>query len=168
MTIDWASHQDWQDFAHSLWDERPMVSTQTIAERCSGKWSTTITKNIIVGRARICGWERRPSPIHPRPQQDGSCLPPGGNRTVKARSVGKTLPQLKSLALEPATRKPEPVRCEVVQVTRDPNEPIFRRDGTGCLAVGCGAPLYSAIKPYCATHRDLYYQPKRENRSHDV
>jgi GcrA cell cycle regulator len=164
MTINWDG--DHLDFTHNLWAQiNPTISVSKIAEICSTAWGEEVSKNAIVGKAHRQGWDSRPSPIKPGPgwvpgvPRRELCPPPGGYTA---------LPKLPSLKAEPpaepvAAPAPEPqeaAQCPTRRM-RDPGAPLYRRDGTGCLAVGCGAPLYSVIKPYCDSCASKFYTNRK-------
>lgn len=175
MSIDWHNHPERLEFVRGLWYQTgdDYLSTAHISKMCESRWHETVTKNAIVGKAHRCGWEARPSPIKPSngqtPQTPRAaptpCLPPGGY----------SLPRLPSLVAEaapdPAPKPtPKPIIVEKAaecptRIMRDPEEPLYRRDGSGCLALGCGRPLYSVLKPYCQKCADKFYTTQVRKRA---
>lgn len=170
MTINW--DEEHLDYAHRLWEQKGVdyLSTQQIANLCSHAWREEVSKNALVGKAHRQAWEGRPSPIKPGPgwvtgtPRREQCPPPGGYTA---------LPKLPSLKAEPPSESPatpvtapplEPQKVALCpnRLVRDPDAPLYRRDGTGCLAVGCGAPLYSVLKPYCDSCASRFYTSNRK------
>lgn len=181
MTAGWTKDADVVLLARRLWNEG--VSTNSIARQCF------VTKNAIVGYIHRQDWGQRPSPIRRdvvKSQQPAACLPPGGYTslprlesltdgpvpTARTRPTHAAAASLSHPVAEPFCEPP--VQCST-RLVRDPGEPLYRRDGSGCLAVNavddgkggtrfktCDSPLYSVLKPFCEECAKLFYQkPKK-------
>lgn len=180
----WARDPERVLFARRLWEAGD--SAKTVATKCSEEWHEEISKNSIVGASHRGDWGSRPSPIRRdvvRPVQE-ACPPPGGYSQT-------SLPSLPSLttecvanplpALDSGETSSEPPLQHPTRLVRDPNQPLYRRDGTGCLAVRpiddpkdnikfttCDRPLYSVLKPFCEECAKRYYLKPGKTQDHDA
>ena len=164
MSVSWYNDPGKMEYVRSVW--KTGLSTKKMEAVCSAELHEEITKNAIIGQASRHEWGKRQSPIIYGAPKREACPPPGGY----------PLPRLPSLAEPPAAPDPEPEHepdepkvCAFRNV-RAPGEPIYRRDGSGCLAVKgsgktvrlCDSPLYSLTKPYCLDcARNVYAKPPR-------
>lgn len=183
--IEWTSDQI--QYLQRRWNSNDKVSQ--IARDCTIVYGQTVTPNAVVGkvgrmRAKEPGWSSRPSPIRRRSSAGSlaATTPPPVSPDLRARS--KTLPPLPSTLNPPVgfVDRPPPVilpppasrviaaaddqplmrvRCDA----RSADQPIRRRDGSGCLfPIGepghrsfhyCDDGLSSQTAPYCEQHGRL-------------
>ena len=178
-------------FVKDLWQAG--VSTKLIAGKASAHYHFDLSKNAVVGKIHRMhsiepGWDPRLSPIK---RDNPKTAPAPGPLRFRPCTVRSTLPPLPSEpmpafadrappALPPAATlrsprsppaaRPQPLRCEA----RDPNAPLRRRDGTGCLFPKghpgtpdfrfCDGDLYNLAKPYCDSCRKLAYTKSSDQR----
>ena len=173
-----------KDLLFAYWQSG--LSTTEIAANCSLLFRQPVSKNAVIGKVgRFAksdpNWDKRPSPILRRNTSlSSSPVPP----RISSRGSKATLPPLPSavrpLADLPPAAKPtthwdyslsvaqlpifaQPALASVMRQceARNPDAPLRRRDGSGCLFPKgdpgspnfrfCDENLYHLNKPYCAT-----------------
>jgi GcrA cell cycle regulator len=174
MSVDWTETHI--EFVRILWNEG--IAATPLCEAFVQHFHIPCTPNAIIGKVHRLrrshdGWQMRPSPIKrgvpvvpTAPPDPGDTFLPLPSLSCVALFVDHPPPACPPPLPTPDFAMPdlEPIRylrCEA----RDPNQPLFTRDGRGCQwPIGtpgtkdfrfCNKGLSALGKSYCQEHANL-------------